>query len=161
MVAGAFSGWFTVYSGGGLVAGVLVALAVGAVLGLVHGMLTVAAGLSQHVAGIGLTLLSTSLSYFLYRMFLPTPDLAAADHPLPDDGDSGVGANSADRPGLLRPDTAHLSRLRNRAAAALSAVPDASGPGGCGWSARTRRRSRLKASTSPGCGSARWSSAQR
>jgi simple sugar transport system permease protein len=72
MVAGAFSGWFTVYSGGGLVAGVLVALAVGAVLGLVHGLLTVVAGLSQHVAGIGLTLLATSLSYFLYRMFLPT-----------------------------------------------------------------------------------------
>jgi ABC-type uncharacterized transport system permease subunit len=71
MVSGAFVGWVTVYSGGNLVLGVLAALLVGALFGLLHGTLTVALGVSQHVAGIGITLLATSLSYYLYRMFFP------------------------------------------------------------------------------------------
>jgi simple sugar transport system permease protein len=72
MVAGAFSGWLAVYLGAPLPAGILVAMAVGAALGLLHGILTVALGLSQHVAGIGVTLLATSLSYYFYRMVFPT-----------------------------------------------------------------------------------------
>ncbi|MBN9524675.1 MAG: ABC transporter permease [Alphaproteobacteria bacterium] len=72
MVAGAFSGWLAVYLGAPLGAGILVAMAVGAALGLLHGILTVPLGLSQHVAGIGITLLATSLSYYFYRMVFPT-----------------------------------------------------------------------------------------
>ncbi|MGB6118628.1 MAG: ABC transporter permease [Mesorhizobium sp.] len=71
MVAGAFAGWFTVYSGGDLWAGVIVAALVGAMFGLFHSLLTVPLGLSQHVVGIGITLLATSLSYFTYRLMLP------------------------------------------------------------------------------------------
>ncbi|MGB3502765.1 MAG: ABC transporter permease [Mesorhizobium sp.] len=71
MVAGAFAGWFTVYSGGDLWAGVIVAALVGAMFGLLHSLLTVPLGLSQHVVGIGITLLATSLSYFTYRLMLP------------------------------------------------------------------------------------------
>jgi len=71
MVAGAFAGWFTVYSGGDLWAGVLVAALTGAMFGLLHSLLTVPFGLSQHVVGIGITLLATSLSYFTYRLALP------------------------------------------------------------------------------------------
>ncbi len=72
MVAGAFSGWLAVYLGAPLPAGIVVAMAVGAALGLLHGILTVPLGLSQHVAGIGVTLLATSLSYYFYRMVFPT-----------------------------------------------------------------------------------------
>ena len=43
----------------------------GAAFGLVHALLTVPLGLSQHVTGIGVTLLATSLSYFIYRVALP------------------------------------------------------------------------------------------
>ena len=69
--AGAMAGWLTVYAGGGLWAGVLVAALVGAAFGLVLGVLTVPLGLSQHVAGIGVTLFATSLAYFTYRVALP------------------------------------------------------------------------------------------
>jgi len=71
MTAGAFAGWFTVYMGGDLWTGVLVAALVGAALGLLHSTLTVPLGLSQHVVGIGITLLATSLTYYVYRLALP------------------------------------------------------------------------------------------
>ena len=71
MVAGAFSGWFTVYMGGDLWTGVFVAAMTGAMFGLLHGFLTVPLGLSQHVTGIGITLLASSLTYFTYRILLP------------------------------------------------------------------------------------------
>lgn len=71
MTAGAFAGWMTVYSGGDLWFGVIVAGMTGMALGLLHGFLTVPLGLSQHVTGIGITLLATSLTYFTYRILLP------------------------------------------------------------------------------------------
>jgi ABC-type uncharacterized transport system permease subunit len=86
MVAGAFAGWFTVYSGGDLWAGVLVAALTGAAFGLAHSTLTVPLGLSQHVVGIGVTLLATSLTYFTYRLALPevtSPPKIEAFQPLP------------------------------------------------------------------------------
>jgi general nucleoside transport system permease protein len=71
MAAGAFSGWLTVYLGGDLWFGVAVAALVGALFGLLHGFLVVPLGLSQHVTGIGVTLLATSLSYYFYRVAFP------------------------------------------------------------------------------------------
>jgi general nucleoside transport system permease protein len=71
MVAGAFAGWFAVYQGLPLWGGVAVAAAVGASLGLVHAVLTVFLALSQHVAGLGLTMLATALSYYAYRVSFP------------------------------------------------------------------------------------------
>ena len=70
-VAGAMAGWLAVYLGAGLWGGVLVAMLTGAIFGLLHAVLTVVLGLSQHVSGIGITLLATSLSYFTYRTALP------------------------------------------------------------------------------------------
>jgi simple sugar transport system permease protein len=71
MVAGAFAGWLAVYYGAGLWTGVLVAACTGAVFGVLHGVLTVILALSQHVAGLGITLLATSLSYYAYRVNFP------------------------------------------------------------------------------------------
>ena len=71
MVAGAFTGWLTVYQGGSLWMGVGVAALVGALLGLLHGWLTVSLALSQHVSGLGITLLATSLASYSYRVSFP------------------------------------------------------------------------------------------
>lgn len=70
-VAGAMAGWLAVYLGAGLWGGVLIAALAGAMFGLLHAFLTVILGLSQHVSGIGITLLATSASYFTYRTTLP------------------------------------------------------------------------------------------
>ncbi len=71
MTVGAFTGWFTVYLGGDLWVGVAVAAASGAAFGLLHALLVVPLGLSQHVTGIGITLLATSLTSYVYRVSLP------------------------------------------------------------------------------------------
>ena len=71
MTAGALSGWLAVYQGADLWTGVAIAAGVGMAFGLLHALLTVPLGLSQHVTGIGITLLATSLAYFTYRMVLP------------------------------------------------------------------------------------------
>ena len=70
-VAGAMSGWMAVWLGAGLWGGVLVAALAGGLFGLVHAILTVPLGLSQHVSGLGVTLFATSVSYFAYRTALP------------------------------------------------------------------------------------------
>ncbi|MBL8343264.1 MAG: ABC transporter permease [Rubrivivax sp.] len=71
MVAGAFTGWLAVYGGLGLWGGVAVAAATGAVFGLLHAGLTVGLALSQHVSGLGITMLATALSYYGYRVGFP------------------------------------------------------------------------------------------
>lgn len=71
MVVGAFAGWITVYSGTGLWVGVVAAFAAGMLFGLLHATLTVPFGLSQHVVGLGITLLATSSAYYAYRLALP------------------------------------------------------------------------------------------
>ena len=71
MVAGAFTGWLVVYQGAGLWTGVAVAAATGAALGALHAVLVVPLALSQHVAGLGVTLLASSLSYYAYRVLFP------------------------------------------------------------------------------------------
>jgi len=69
--AGAMAGWMSVWLGVDLWTGVLIAALTGALFGLLHALLTVPLGLSQHVSGIGITLLAASLSYFVYRTALP------------------------------------------------------------------------------------------
>ncbi|MFD0982145.1 ABC transporter permease [Tropicimonas aquimaris] len=71
MVAGAFAGWIAVWAGLPLWGGVAVALLTGMAFGLVHSILSVPFGLSQHVVGVGITLLATSLTFYTYRVVLP------------------------------------------------------------------------------------------
>jgi simple sugar transport system permease protein len=74
MVAGAFGGWLAVYQGAPLWIGVAAAAATGAAFGLLHAALTVTLALSQHVAGLGITLLATSLASYAYRVSFPKVD---------------------------------------------------------------------------------------
>jgi general nucleoside transport system permease protein len=71
MTFGAMIGWFAVFKGGNLWLGILAAACIGAVIGSLHGALTVPLGLNQHVTGIGITLLASSLSYYIFRLALP------------------------------------------------------------------------------------------
>jgi ABC-type uncharacterized transport system permease subunit len=71
MVMGAFTGWFAVYLGMPLWMGVVVAFGSGMLFGLLHSVLTVPFGLSQHVVGLGVTLLATATAAFIYRLALP------------------------------------------------------------------------------------------
>ncbi len=71
MTFGAMIGWMTVYHGGDLWLGLLVAALSGAAFGLLHALLTVPLGLSQHVTGLGITLFASSLSYFIFRLAIP------------------------------------------------------------------------------------------
>ena len=83
MTAGALSGWLAVYQGADLWTGVAIAAAVGMAFGLLHGVFTVPLGLSQHVTGIGITLLATSLAYFTYRIVLPEATSPPRIEPFP------------------------------------------------------------------------------
>ncbi len=71
MAAGCMAGWTWVYFGGDLWGGVLFAAAVGGAIGLLHAIFTVHLGLSQHVTGLGITMLASALSSFVFRMVLP------------------------------------------------------------------------------------------
>ncbi len=72
MTIGAMAGWMWVYQGGDLWTGVLFAALVGATFGLLHASFTVYLGASQHVTGIGITLLAIALSSYIFRMLLPS-----------------------------------------------------------------------------------------
>src|SRR3546814_3519050 len=75
-----------VCQGGALWTAVLVAAAAGALFGLLHAAVSVTLGVSQHVTGIGITLLAASPSYFAFRMLLPnvtTPQKIEPFRPYP------------------------------------------------------------------------------
>lgn len=81
MTMGAMTGWLTVYMGGDLWTGLLVAALSGGLMGLLHATLTVPLGLSQHVSGLGITLFASSLSYYLYRLIVVVGDLPPTIEP--------------------------------------------------------------------------------
>lgn len=73
MLLGAMAGFTVAYHTGSLWLGVLAALLTGAAAGLVMALLTVVLGVSQHVSGIGMTLLATGLAFYLYRLIFGQP----------------------------------------------------------------------------------------
>lgn len=73
MLLGAMVGFSAAYFTGSLWLGVLAALLTGAIAGLLMSFLTVVLGVSQHVAGIGTTLLATGLAFFFYRLIFGQP----------------------------------------------------------------------------------------
>lgn len=81
MTMGAMTGWLTVYMGGDLWTGLMVAALCGAIIGLLHATLTVPLGLSQHVSGLGITLFASALAYYLYRLLVEVGDLPPTIEP--------------------------------------------------------------------------------
>jgi ABC-type uncharacterized transport system permease subunit len=73
MLLGAMVGFTAAYFTGNLWLGVLAALLTGAIAGLVMALLTVILGVSQHVSGIGMTLLATGLAFYFYRLIFGQP----------------------------------------------------------------------------------------
>lgn len=73
MLLGAMTGFTAAYFTGSLWLGVAAAMATGMVMGLLMGLTTVTLGLSQHVSGIGVTLLATGLAFFFYRLIFGQP----------------------------------------------------------------------------------------
>lgn len=88
MTFGAMVGWLTTFHTGDLWSGVAAAAVSGALFGLLHAVLTVNLGLSQHVTGLGITLFAASFSYYVFRLAVPvqgTPPTveAFATYPIP------------------------------------------------------------------------------
>jgi simple sugar transport system permease protein len=75
MLMGAMAGYLVVYRTGNLWLGLPGAALTGAVLGLLMAFMAVTLGVSQHVSGLGITLLSTGLSQYIYRMVIGSPSV--------------------------------------------------------------------------------------
>ena len=75
MLLGAMTGFTVAYVTGNPWAGIAAAAAAGAVAGVLHAAVTVVLGLSQHVCGIGVTLFTSGLAYFLYRLIFGQPSV--------------------------------------------------------------------------------------
>ncbi len=73
MMLAAMTGFSAAYFSGSLWLGIMAAAATGMVAGLLMAVLTVSLGLSQHVSGIGTTLLCSGLSFFFYRLIFGQP----------------------------------------------------------------------------------------
>jgi general nucleoside transport system permease protein len=73
MLLGAMAGFSAAFFTGSLWIGVAAAMLAGMVMGLFMGLTTVTLGLSQHVSGIGVTLLATGLAFFFYRLIFGQP----------------------------------------------------------------------------------------
>jgi general nucleoside transport system permease protein len=74
MFAGAFFGFVTAFHSGSLWLGLAAAAGVGIAAALLLGFLIVTLGTSQHVAGIGLTLLLIAVSEFTNRLVFGRPE---------------------------------------------------------------------------------------
>jgi simple sugar transport system permease protein len=75
------TGFTVAYFSGSLWPGVLAALLTGVAAGLILAFLTVTLGVSQHVSGIGLTLLATGLAFYLYGLIFGQPASAPTVKP--------------------------------------------------------------------------------
>ena len=73
MMLAAMTGFTTAYFSGSLWLGIVAAMATGMAAGALMGLLTVSLGLSQHVSGIGVTMLCSGLSFFFYRLIFGQP----------------------------------------------------------------------------------------
>jgi simple sugar transport system permease protein len=67
MLMGAFFGFFVALNTESITIGLAAGLAVGAILGLFFGLLTISMGVDQVVVGLGITILGSGLTGFLFR----------------------------------------------------------------------------------------------
>ncbi|MDH3690305.1 MAG: ABC transporter permease, partial [Gammaproteobacteria bacterium] len=88
MLLGAMVGFSAAFFSGNLWLGLVAAAATGLMLGALMGFLTVTLGLSQHVSGLGVTLFTSGLAFYSYRLIFGQPSqppnvLAFETVPLP------------------------------------------------------------------------------
>ena len=102
MLFGAMVGFTTAYFTGELWLGIAVAAVAGVGFGLLMGLLTVSLGLSQHVSGLGVTMLCTGLSFYLYRLIFGQPSQPPHVH-LRDAGAPRPRRPAMARTGAVRP----------------------------------------------------------
>ena len=81
MLMGAMTGFLVSLLTGSLWVGVLAAALVGMALALLMAFLSVYLGLSQHVSGLGITLFSTGLAMFVYRLQVGSPTVPPTVEP--------------------------------------------------------------------------------
>ena len=81
MLLGAMAGFSAAFFTGSLWLGVAAAMLAGVAMGLIMGLTTVTLGLSQHVSGIGVTLLATGLAFFFYRLIFGQPSVPPSVKP--------------------------------------------------------------------------------
>lgn len=68
MLMGASIGFLVGYDTGNLWLGILAAIIIGILLGMIMAFLTVSIGAQQHVAGLGLTIACSGFSFYIYRV---------------------------------------------------------------------------------------------
>lgn len=73
MLLAAMAGFTAAYFSGSLWTGIAAAAATGALMGLLMALMTVTLGVSQHVSGIGVTLLCTGFAFYFYRLIFGEP----------------------------------------------------------------------------------------
>ncbi|MBA7578989.1 hypothetical protein ES708_20855 [subsurface metagenome] len=83
MLMGAMTGFLVTYITGSLWVGVIAAALVGMVIAMLMALLAVYLGLSQHVSGLSITLFSTGLAMFIYRLYIGSPIIPPANPPFP------------------------------------------------------------------------------
>lgn len=83
MLLGAMAGYLVAYQTGSLWLGLAGALLTGTLLGLLMAFMAVTLGVSQHVSGLGITLLATGLSLYIYRMVIGSPSVPPSIQPFP------------------------------------------------------------------------------
>ena len=99
MTAGAMAGWLTVYVGRRSLDSASSSRRWPARRSACcTALLTVPLGLSQHVTGIGITLLASSLAYFIYRLRVPERHVAAEHRAVPSRWRSRGSRTSRRRP---------------------------------------------------------------
>ena len=81
MLMGAMTGFLVTLLSGSLWIGVLAAALVGMALALLMAFLAVYLGLSQHVSGLGITIFSTGLAMFVYRLHFGSPTVPPTVEP--------------------------------------------------------------------------------
>lgn len=73
MLFSAMTGFTAAYFSGDLWIGIAAAAATGAAMGLLMALMTVTLGVSQHVSGIGVTLLCSGFAFYFYRLIFGEP----------------------------------------------------------------------------------------
>jgi simple sugar transport system permease protein len=81
MLFGAAVGYLVTYHTGSLALGLAGAALAGAALGLLMALMAVTLGVSQHVSGLGITLLATGLAQYVYRMLIGSPSVPPSVEP--------------------------------------------------------------------------------